>query len=223
VLDAGFWGLVGASTLLVGAAGSLRANVSPRAIALTLGFGAAAFLGVLGFNLDEHAYELAGGGGALIGFVAGALTFFVVNRIVADRPITIGASLDALPGAALIALSIVEGGDVGGAVVAGVFLANLGESLIGSAVMKRAGRSDRLIMRLWSVVVLVAGASAALTYLIFNGVSDGAVGAGHAFATGAAVCMLADTLLAGAFEREEPLMGVVIALGFILGFGLSLV
>ena len=51
---------------------------------------------------------------------------------------------------------------------------------------------------------MLVAASAALAYLIFNGVSDGAVGAGHAFATGAAVCMLADTPAGGRSSERSP-------------------
>jgi ZIP family zinc transporter len=75
---------------------------------------------------------------------------------------------------------------------------------------------------MWSGVVLVAGISAMLGYVLFNSGSDGVVGFGQAFATGAALCMVADTQLPEAFQRDEPLVGIVIALGFILGFSLSI-
>jgi ZIP family zinc transporter len=184
---------------------------------------------VLAFNLDEHSYELAGAGGAVSGFAAGALVFFVVDRILANqhgalrRSIALGAALDSVPESVLIAFTIVEGGDVGGAVVAAVFLSNIGESLAGSARMRKAGLPNGFVRRLWIGVMIVAGISAALGYALFNGASGGVQGFGHALATGAAVCMLANTILPEAFRRDEPLVGIVVALGFILGFGLSLV
>src|SRR3989442_271502 len=205
-----------------------------------MGFGAGALISVLAFNLDEHAYELAGGSGAVIGFVTGALAFFVVDRVIdngggaarkrsvgrqpygADRVITLGTALDGVPESVLIALTIVEDGDIGGAVVAAVFLSNLGEALTGTVGLKRAGRSDRFVLRMWTLVAIAAAVSAASGYLVFNGASHGVVGFAHAFATGAAVCMLADTMLPEVFEREDPAVGIVIAVGFILGFGLSL-
>ena len=241
MLEAGFWGLVGASTLLAGAVAALVLQVPGRAIVLAMGFGAGSLISVLAFNLDEHAYELAGGSGAVIGFLAGALAFFVADRVIdnwggagrkrsaghqphgADRAITLGTVLDGVPESVLIALTIVEGGDIGGAVVAAVFLSNLGEGLDGTVGLRRAGRSNRFILRMWTLVEIAAAVSAAAGYLVFNGASHGVVGFAHAFATGAAVCMLADTMLPEAFEREDPVVGIVIALGFILGFGLSLV
>ena len=86
----------------------------------------------------------------------------------------------------------------------------------------KAGLPHRFVMRMWGGVVLVAGVSAVLGYLLFNNASGGVTGFAHAFATGAAICMVADTMLPEAFQREEPLVGIVVALGFILGFGLSL-
>lgn len=241
MLHAGFWGVVGASTLLVGAVFARRGTVSQRSVELATAFGSAALISVLAFNLDEHAYELAGGGGAVGGFVTGALVFFVVDRILdnrgaayrkrsngprpagrSERAIALGTALDAVPESVLIAFTIVEGGDVGGAVVAAVFLSNLGESLAGSTGLRKAGVQNRLVVRMWSGVVLVAGISAMLGYVLFNSASDGVVGFGQAFATGAALCMVADTMLPEAFQRDEPLVGIVIALGFILGFSLSI-
>jgi len=228
VLDAGFWALVAASTLLVGAAGPIFGRLSRRAIALSAAFGGAALISVLAFNLDEHAYELAGAGGAVSGFVAGALAFFVADRVLANqrralrRAIALGAALDAVPESVLIAFTIVEGGDVGGAVVAAVFLSNIGESLAVSARMRNAGLPEAFVRRLWIGVMLVAGTSAVVGYALFNNASAGVQGFGHAFATGAAMCMLAETILPEAFRRDEPLVGIVVALGFILGFGLSL-
>jgi ZIP family zinc transporter len=127
-----------------------------------------------------------------------------------------------VPESVLIALTIVEGGDVGGAVVAAVFLSNLGEALAGSTGLRLAGRSRRFVWRMWAAVVIAAGFSAALGYAVFNGGSDDVVGVGHAAATGAALVMLTDTMLPEAFVGDDPLGGIAIALGFVLGFGLSL-
>jgi ZIP family zinc transporter len=240
MLEAAFWGLVGASTLILGAAVALAAQVSGRSIALTMSFGAGAFVSVLAFNLDEHAYELAGGPATVVGFVAGAIAFFALDRVIdngggdgrkrsgarrgrsSDRASAIGMIADGVPESVLIALTIVESGDIGGAVVAAVFLSNLGEGLAGATGLRRAGRSPRFVLRTWTAVAVGAGISAALGYALFNGASDGVVGFGHAAMTGAALCMLADTMLPEAFGREDPMTGIVIALGFILGFGLSL-
>jgi ZIP family zinc transporter len=240
VIEAAFWGLAGASALLLGAAAGLVLRVPARMIGLSMGFGTGVLIGVLAFNLDEHAYELGGGPGMIIGFAAGALAFFAVDRIVdrrggADRKrsggqqsggsgaaITAGAVIDGIPESVLIGLTLVEGGDIGGAVVAAVFLSNLSEALSGATGLKRAGYSDRWTWRLWTAVLVASGVASALAYGVLNSASNRPVGVTHAFATGAAFCMLADTLLPEAFGRKEQALGAVIALGFGFGFLLSI-
>lgn len=111
----------------------------------------------------------------------------------------LGALLDGIPESAAIGVSLIGGGGVGVAVVAAVFLSNIPESLSASAGMKVAGRSPAYILGLW-----------------------GAVAAIQAFAAGAILTMLADTMVPEAVEHAGSLVGLVTVLGFVCAFLLSM-
>jgi ZIP family zinc transporter len=74
---------------------------------------------------------------------------------------------------------------------------------------------------MWSGVVVVSVLSAMAGWLLLDTV--GATGGAFvtAFAAGALIVMLADTLMPEAFELGGREAGVVTALGFAVGFGLS--
>ena len=54
-LQAGFWGLVGGSALLLGAAVGYFVRIPPRAIATVMAFGAGVLISALSFELIDEA------------------------------------------------------------------------------------------------------------------------------------------------------------------------
>ena len=56
-LQAGFWGLVGGSALLIGAAISYFAKVPQRVVAAIMAFGAGVLISALSFELMDEAYN----------------------------------------------------------------------------------------------------------------------------------------------------------------------
>src|SRR4051794_16922279 len=77
VWEAAFWGALSASSLLIGAAISLRWSLPPRVVGLVMGFGAGALISAVSFELVEEALDSSGGSGSVaLGLAAGALSFF---------------------------------------------------------------------------------------------------------------------------------------------------
>jgi zinc transporter, ZIP family len=70
-------------------------------------------------------------------------------------------------------------------------------------------------------VVLASGLAAALGYGVLSGASGNAVGLVQAFAGGAVLTMLADTMMPEAFARGGRAVGLVTVLGFALAYLLS--
>ena len=60
MLEAGGWGLIGASSLLIGAIAGLTLRIPERVIGLILGFGAGTLISAVAFELTEEAYRLGG-------------------------------------------------------------------------------------------------------------------------------------------------------------------
>jgi zinc transporter, ZIP family len=236
---AAFWGFVGGVSLLIGAAAGYYANLPSRLIGLVMGFGAGVLISALAFDLTNEAYDRGGGDAAAIGLVAGGLVFFVGDWLIDRRggehrkrsggqqadgaasAIVFGALLDGIPESAAIGVSLIEGTGVGLAFVAAVFLSNIPEAASAAAGMAKAGKSAIFVFGLWTGVLAASTIAAALGYVLLGGASDNVVGIVQAFAAGAILTMLADTMMPEAFEHSGSLVGLVTLAGFASAFLLS--
>jgi ZIP family zinc transporter len=104
-----------------------------------------------------------------------------------------------------------------------VFLSNLPEGLAATTGLLAAGWSRRDVLLLWGAVVLASALSSLAGYALFDGASPDAVAFVLAFAGGAILTMLADTMMPEAFEQEGRLVGLCTASGFALAFVLHMV
>ena len=130
--------------------------------------------------------------------------------------------LDGIPESAAIGVSLIGGGSVGVAVVIAVFLSNIPESLSASVGMKRDGRSNGYILRLWTMVVVASTVAAALGYGLLGGAGETALAFTETFAAGAVLTMLADTMVPEAVNHAGPAVGLACVSGFIASFLLSM-
>jgi ZIP family zinc transporter len=105
--------------------------------------------------------------------------------------------------------------------VATVFLSNVPESLSAATGLRKAGHSPRWIVGLWTAVTLVSALAAALGYAFLGDASPAIVGFIQAFAAGAILTMLADTMMPESFKHGGDVVGLVTLLGFALAFLLS--
>jgi ZIP family zinc transporter len=240
MLEAAFWGLVTAGSLLVGAGIALAARPGHRFVGLTIAFGAGTLIAAVAYELVVDAFE-ADRGGASIGFAAGALAFYVGNRSIdrrgggdrkkmtgdatlsggAAKAIVLGTVLDGIPESWVLGASLQTEGVVPTAVVVGVFVSNVPEALSATIGLREAGWPSVRLIAMWSTVVVVSVAFAALGWwaLDATGAESGAFALG--FAGGALLVMLADTLMPEAFALGGKEAGLLTALGFALGFSLS--
>jgi zinc transporter, ZIP family len=71
------WGLLAASSLVIGAVVALVVPIGLRAIGLIMGFGAGVLISAVAFDLvEEAAAKSAGDGWAMVGLFAGCGVFF---------------------------------------------------------------------------------------------------------------------------------------------------
>jgi zinc transporter, ZIP family len=239
MLEAGAWGLIGASSLLIGAIVGLLFRIPGRAIGLILAFGAGTLISAVSFELTEEAYRLGGADTVTLGLALGALSYFAGDELLARRgaqdrmsmrgearadastALVLGAVLDGIPESAVIGLSLLAGGGVAVPVLAAVFLSNLPESISSSTGMRKAGAGTGHVLRVWVAVTLVSGAAAAAGYALLDGASGDWVGLIEAFAGGAVLTMLADTMMPEAFREGGRVAGLFTVLGFALAYLLS--
>jgi zinc transporter, ZIP family len=239
VLEATFWGFVGGFALIVGAVAGLILPASQRVIGLVMGFGAGVLISAVAFELTSGAYDTGGTDAVAIGLAAGAVSFYVGDAIIDHRggdgrkrsggeqaggsagALVLGAMMDGIPESVAIGVSLLGGNGVGIAVVAAVFLSNVPESLSAATGLQRAGHSRRWILGLWLGVAVVSAAAAGIGYAALGDASPDLLAFIQAFAAGAILTMLADTMMPEGFEHGGRTVGLVTVLGFALAFFLS--
>ena len=240
MLEAGLWGLGAASALVLGALIGLSAKVPRRFVALAMAFGTGALISALAFDLTEDAFAHGGTLPVAGGLAAGALVFFAGNQVIHRRggtrrgkkmakaadngpAIVLGAMLDGIPESVVLGTTLLGGGGVGIPFLAAVFMSNVPEALSAAADLRREGHKPPWIIGLWIGVAVVSGVASALGYALLGGMGESAIPLIQAFAAGAILTMLSDTMIPEAFSDGGDLTGLATVFGFATAFLLSTV
>ncbi len=250
-LEAGFWGLVGGSALVLGAGIAWLTPLSQRVIAAIMAVGSGVLISAVAFDLMDEAFRQGGFLATAAGFVGGAAIYTAANIYLSrrgarhrkrsgsgtgpDQPaagtvhqgtdtglaIAVGALLDGIPESVVIGVSLLDGTGVSAVTVAAVFLSNVPEGLSSAAGMKKAGRSPRYVFGVWGGIALASGVAALGGNLLLAGAAPGVIAAVTAVAAGAILAMLVDTMIPEATEATHDYSGLIAVLGFLLAFVLT--
>ena len=170
------WGTLAASSLVIGAIVALLFHISLRWIGLIMAFGSGVLISAISFDLVQEAVDKSSGHGWVVGgFFAGCLVFFGGDRLI-DRlggsqrkdpsgdqaggsalSIVLGSVLDGIPESMVIGLTIFEGGAVGAAYLAAVFISNLPESISSTSGLATSGWQKSRILWMWIAIALDLG------------------------------------------------------------------
>jgi ZIP family zinc transporter len=243
--QAGFWGLLSGSALVLGAAAAYLIAMPPRAIAAIMAFGAGVLISALSFDLMDEAYRTGGFVSTGFGFLAGAAVYTAANFVINKQggkhrkrsgnapgaqqgsdsgsglSIAVGALLDGIPESIVIGVSLLEGKGVSLVAVIAIFLSNLPEGLSSAAGMRQAGRSPLYVFGIWGGIALMSGVAALVGNMVFAGTYPDLIAFVTATAAGAILAMLADTMIPEAFETAHEFAGLITVAGFLAAFALS--
>ena len=178
-MQAGLWGLGGASSLLIGVALAWFAPLRKRVTTGFMAFGCGVLISAVSYDLIQDGFGKAGIWPVVMGAVAGAMLYTVANTLIARHgghhrkrsgkqpdaaqggglAIAAGAFLDGIPESVVLGVGMLDGGGVSAAMFAAIFLSNFPEGLSSAVGMKSAGRSAGYVFGLWTAIVLCSGAA----------------------------------------------------------------
>ena len=197
------WGVVAASSLVIGALLGLAREWPDRLIGLVLAFGAGALISAVSFELFEDGIAVGGAASVGLGLAAGALTYFTLSRIVETKPggrgggagpsLALGAFLDGIPEQLVLGLGIAAGEGVSISLLVAIFVSNLPEAIGSATEMRESGTTPSRIRRLWFVVAALCALSTLAGFAIAENTGGHFKAAVNGFAAGALLVMLVDS------------------------------
>lgn len=239
-LQATGWGALSASGLLVGAVGGYYLSLQHTTIARTMTFAAGVLLAVVAVDLVINARGAASLRWTVMGLLCGAAVFSSVNWLLSRRgaqhrkrcgecveqpeeerqpgsglAIAAGTFLDGVPEGVVLGLSVLHHGAPGLGTVAAFFLANIPEALSSSAGMRRARRSARYVFGVWIGIALMISLAAAVAGLALGGIGPEVRGTVEAFAAGAILALVSETMIPEAFYGSPQFNGLLLVVGFV--------
>jgi ZIP family zinc transporter len=233
MLNAFLWGLAASSSLLLGGLLGLHFRFGKRTLGVIMAFGAGTLISAVAYELVLDAVKIAlGTGVTALGFFLGAAAFFFLDRLIekigAGRRKEIGAAhgsnlvfplvlaivLDGVPESTVIGLSILDGGGVSVAMLIAVFVSNIPEAIASTTGMKAGAWDGKKVMLLWLVIAVVCAGAAGVGYELLSDASSLWLSFIKAFAAGAILMVLANTMMPEAYNYGGRLAGVFTVLGF---------
>ena len=240
--EAVLYGIGASSALVIGAAVGSRWDPPKMVTGVLLAFASGALISALSFELFDEAYKLGGAWRSGIGLLAGAAVFVTVDSLLdryvardsgADQrevaaegarggvgwALLAAVTLDGVPENLALGVSLVEGASL--TLLVAIFFSNLPESLVGAAAMREEKRPTREVMIVWLLCALLLTAAVIAGRALAGPLSDSVLAVALAFAGGAVLASLADTLMPEAFEHGRPFNSFACAAGFFLSFVLA--
>jgi zinc transporter, ZIP family len=240
--EAFVFGALASSALVIGGALGSFWKPSSLVTGAMLAFASGTLISALAFELFPEAVELGGLRASGWGLLAGAATFVVINAwldnraaaeqrgkvAVAGRGVGLAllaaVTLDGVPENLALGVSLAGEETTGGgslALLVAIFASNFPEALVGAVSMRSQGHPPGYAIGLWGAtaglltLAVVVGRQALAT------AEPSTLAFPLAFAGGAVLASLADTLMPEAFERGRPVNAFATAAGFYVSFALA--
>ncbi|TDM49594.1 ZIP family metal transporter [Macrococcoides goetzii] len=236
-----FWGAVSGFAVLLGAIVSMVVKIPRKILGFIMAFGVGILIGAATFELLQDAMEKSHIINTVIGFIAGALTFTILEALIAHHGgkhrkrsnqhelvkeektdqndsglgIFIGTVMDAIPESMMLGMSLIGGKGVSLLLLIAIFISNIPEGLSSTTGMLKSGQSKGKIIFLFAVVTIVAGLSALFGYVFLDHASLGVISIISSFAAGGIITMIGSTMMPEAYEEGGGLVGLMTAFGVI--------
>jgi zinc transporter, ZIP family len=217
-----------------------------------MAFGTGVLIATLTFSILVDAFSVTHALPATaVGFILGGVSFTIANYILerksksrasdaidvgrspdenaaAEKPASgqslfIGSLMDNIPENAALGITLATGGAINIARLVAIFVSNFPEGLASTNDMKSSGLSSKYVLVLWSIGVGVAAVATTMGYGILSNASPPIISISIAFAAGAIIVMLAESMIPEAFERGGVRKGLALLGGFLIAAFLTMV
>ncbi len=227
------FGLVTSGALVAGAFTGMRWMPPVHFLASLLAFAAGALTAAMAFELFEESVTQGGHVLSAVGFAAGATVFVIVDVLLDKRrtaaggggigvALLAGVVLDGIPeNLALGTTLAASGGSL--ALLAAIVVSNFPEALVGARSMCDNGRSVTFALGTWSIAAIVLAAAVIVGSSLLQGLDERALSVILAFAGGAVLASVANTLFPKAFKDGGPWVTLATVAGFLVAFTLGAV
>ncbi|MBO0844829.1 MAG: hypothetical protein J2P22_05370 [Nocardioides sp.] len=226
-----FWGLFSSAALYLGQLLARPMGRSERAIGLMMGFGAGTLISAVAYELVP-ASSFTHGWLIAVSFLFGAVVYYFGDRWIdssggkqrsavrsdpegSGAAMFLGALLDGIPEAFILGLGLALGGSVSVAFVAAVFISNIPQGLAGTTSLQEVGTSNRRIATMWGLLTVACGLASLAGYAMADRL-QGAGANASAFAGGAVLMMLTDSMVPESYRHGGRLTGLLTVLGFLV-------
>jgi ZIP family zinc transporter len=220
----------------------LAFRLKQKTVAEFMAFGSGVLVCALTFGLMEEAFAHGGWDAAVLGFLAGGVTFIVgdygIHHLGGKRHkrrpmlkhareeagggvIVLGALLDGIPEALALGLALYAGKGQGWLMAIAIALSNFPEGVSSISGLQREGFSRGRIYLMWGLVAAAVTLASILSYVFLTDLHPNWIGTIEAFAAGAILAMLADSMMPEAFEEGGFTVALFTVLGFLVAFVVS--
>ncbi len=192
-----------------------------------LAFAAGALVVAVAFELFEPAHRQAGLARASAALLVGAGVFIAVDLLLqrsagseaAGLALVATAALDGIPENLALGVGLAESGSY--ALLASIVASNLPEGFGGAARMREGGASSAKVLTVWALTAAVVGAAVFAGRLAADVASEQSLGMLAAFAAGAVLAALADSVMPEAYAEGGPLVAFATSAGFLVAYALT--
>ena len=235
------YGLISGFALLLGAILGLRYKFSRKVIAAFMAFGSGVLICALTFGLMEQAFKHGGFDAVVIGFTLGGLCFIAGDYLLhlkggrrhrrkplmaakntpeGGKEIVLGALLDGIPESVALGIALYFGPG-GLLLLVAIILSNFPEGITSVEGLLKEKFKRAQIYLMWTIVALICATTTVVSYLYLHNIGANNIGILEAFAAGAILAMLADSMIPEAFEDGGFVISLFTILGFLASFLLS--
>jgi ZIP family zinc transporter len=225
---AALYGAGTAAPLVIGASIGLRWSLPKKLLAAMMAFGAGTMIAAVSSELFAPAFAVAGIAVAGAALFAGAGVYVGANHVIENKlgpsaigwALMLGTVLDGIPENTALGVSLTSGGGL--VLLVAVAVGNVPEAVGGAALMRdQHGFSRARALALWVVTAVALVAVTVVGFALSDVIPESGIAAVQAFAGGATLAVLADSLMPEAYRDGGWWVGMATAAGFLVAFALG--